>query len=187
MCISLCISRTKPVDKAAGLWAIFKYIHTVKFAHILFILISLNELHSNYEDNPVTHPPISEQKLLELITRTLAILPERQSTSSGNALDMLFKGLVLACATGIGWMTVSLPVMKDNLDDLKIAVSKIEEKTEDRFTRADFLRERESIDASIDRNAVAIARNSNALKDRTEFISNTKADIKSLKKHHEPK
>lgn len=129
--------------------------------------------------------PLDEQKLLDAIARMAATLPTQQPSSSANALDILFKGLVLACATGIGWMTISLPVMKDNLDDLKTTVGKIEEKTEDRFTRADFLRERKSIDASMERNAQAIARNSQALEARTEFMADTNSDLKTLKKYHD--
>lgn len=132
----------------------------------------------------MTPDPLDEQKFLDALASVAAKLPTHSVNPSTNALDILFKGLVLACATGIGWMTISLPVMKDNLDDLKIAVGKIEEKTEDRFTRADFLRERKSIDGSIDRNAEAIARNYQALENRTEFMSDTNADLKTLKKYH---
>lgn len=127
---------------------------------------------------------IEEQKLLDALARVAAKLPTQPVNASTNALDILFKGLVLACATGIGWMTISLPVMKDNLDDLKIAVGKIEEKTEDRFTRADFLRERKSIDASIERNAQAITRNYQSLETRTNFMTETASDLKTLKKYH---
>jgi|GEM_PF-5120876 len=139
---------------------------------------------------PVPSHAVDEAKLLELLNQISAKLPlayptTPSATTSSNALDIFFKGLVLACATGIGWMTISLPVMKDNLDDLKTAVSKIEDKTEDRFTRADFLRERESIDAALERNAQAINRNTQALKDRTEFMADTKSDLRTLKKHHD--
>lgn len=128
--------------------------------------------------------PNTEQKLLDVMATIASQLSEPKSSTASQALDILFKGLVLACATGIGWMTISLPVMKDNLDDLKTAMTKIEEKTDDRFTRADFLREREILLAAIERNAIAIARNTQALKERTEFMSDTKADLRTLKKHH---
>ena len=133
--------------------------------------------------------------MLRLITQALASRPPAPvaappyptpvDSEGKKVIDNIFRGLVGLAIGGVGWMVITLPVMKDNLQDLKIQVADIDVNTKDRFTRADFLREIAPIKADIERNTHSISRNSQSLYERTDFMSETRADIKMLKRNHE--
>lgn len=106
-------------------------------------------------------------------------LPRQEKSSSQQAVDILFKGLIGACVAGIGWMVVTLPVMKTQLN---LLTADVESSTANRFTSTDFLREKSVLLDAIDRNTIAIDINRQALNSRMDFMADTKADIRELQK-----
>lgn len=68
------------------------------------------------------------------------VAPTNQTPAS-NALEMIFRGLTGVCATGIAWLVITMPVMRENIKDLKADMARVEANTKDRYTNEDAARD----------------------------------------------
>jgi len=94
------------------------------------------------------------------------------------AIELVFRALTGVCATGIGWLVITMPVMRENIKDLKVDVSRIEENTQDRFTRQDFETE---IQALVNE----VRRNSSNLSERKDFMEQTRERLTRIEQKME--
>jgi hypothetical protein len=67
-------------------------------------------------------------------------------------MDKVFKGVIGLGFIAIGWMSFNLPVMQNNIEEMKLDISTLREQTQDRFTRADFNREITPYTLKVERN-----------------------------------
>jgi len=120
------------------------------------------------------------KKLLSEIRKTDTHVQDAKKQPSV-AVDMLFRALTGVCATGIGWLVITMPVMRDNIKDLKQDVARIEKNTQNWFTRQDFETEIQALVNEVQHNSSSLSESKYFMEQTRERLTRIEQKIEDWK------